>query len=207
MQLTKAHAAALQDILTWRRDVRHFRSDPIAPDRIARLRAAMDLAPSVGNARPWRVMQVDTPATRAAVIANFERANAAAARAYTDDRRRAYDALKLAGLREAPVHLAVFTADNPDEGHGLGRQTMPEMLSFSTVCAIHSLWLAARADNIGTGWVSILDPVALQATLAAPPHWQLTAYLCLGLPARSDDTPLLHRTDWQENTATPWQVV
>lgn len=207
MKLTAAHRRHLHDVLTWRRDVRHFRTDPIAPDRLDRLRAAMDLAPSVGNARPWRVMQVDSPALRTAVIANFEAANTRAATLYDDTRRAAYMNLKLAGLRDAPVHLAVFTATDPAAGHGLGRQTMPEMLTYSTACAIHTLWLAARADNIGVGWVSILDPAALHATLKAPSDWTVTAYLCLGIAATDDDTPLLHRTAWQHNTPTDWQVV
>lgn len=207
MQMTTAHRSALSDILTWRRDVRHFRTDPIPQDRLYRLRAAMDLAPSVGNARPWRVMQVATPALRAAVIANFEAANTRAAARYDDSRRSAYMKLKLAGLHDAPVHLAIFTADDPDEGHGLGRQTMPEMLTYSTACAIHTLWLAARADNIGLGWLSILDPGALHATLNAPQDWTLTAYLCLGIAAMDDDSPLLHRAGWQQNTPIGWQVV
>ncbi|WP_386683689.1 5,6-dimethylbenzimidazole synthase [Loktanella sp. R86503] len=207
MQMTPDHAQALQDILTWRRDVRHFRPAPVAPDRIGKLRAAMDLAPSVGNARPWRVLQVDTPALRSAVIANFEAANAKAAARYAGAQRDAYNALKLAGLRDAPVHLAIFTERDPDEGHGLGRQSMPDMLAFSTICAIHSLWLAARADNIGVGWVSILDPAALHTTLNAPANWSFTAYLCLGIAASTDDTPLLHRTDWQANTPTQWRRV
>ena len=205
--MTERHRAALHDLLRWRRDVRHFRRDPIARDRLDRLRDAMDMAPSVGNARPWRVMQVASPDLQRAVIANFETANACAAGRYADDRRAAYDALKLAGLREAPVHLAIFTARDPDEGHGLGRQTMPQTLDFSTVCAIHGLWLAARADNIGVGWVSILDPDTLHATLGAPADWCLTAYLCLGLPATRDDTPLLHRSGWQTDTPTRWTVV
>ncbi len=206
MKLTAEHRAALQDVLQWRRDVRHFRTDPVEAKVLDRLRAAMDLAPSVGNARPWRVLQIETPALRKAVIANFDTANAEAAKAYSSAKRAAYDKLKLAGLRDAPVHLAVFTKVDPVEGHGLGRQTMPEMLSYSTVAAIHTLWLAARAENIGMGWVSILDPSALHQTLGAPADWSLTAYLCLGHAQTQDDTPLLHRTDWQENTATRWET-
>jgi 5,6-dimethylbenzimidazole synthase len=207
MKMTKAHAQALQDILTWRRDVRHFLPDPIRQNRLDRLRDAMDLAPSVGNARPWRVMQVTSPELRRAVTVNFEAANAQAAARYDGAQKAAYTALKLAGLREAPVHLAIFTERDPSEGHGLGRQSMPEMLTFSTVCAIHSLWLAARADNIGVGWVSILDSDALHETLNAPKNWAFTAYLCLGIAASDDDTPLLHRTEWQANTPTDWQQV
>jgi 5,6-dimethylbenzimidazole synthase len=204
MILSDAHRAALQDVLEWRRDVRHFKTDPIGDDRLENLRAAMDLAPSVGNARPWRVMQIVTPAKRAAVIADFETANAKAAEKYKGTKKNAYMALKLAGLHDAPVHLAVFTDHTPAAGHGLGRQTMPEMLDYSTVAAIHTLWLAARADNIGMGWVSILNPANICKILDAPPTWTLTAYLCLGEAAQQDDTPLLHRTDWQKNTTATW---
>ncbi len=207
MELTDAHRKALHDVLQWRRDVRHFLPDPIAPETLAVLRAAMDMAPSVGNARPWRVLQVTTPALRDAVIDNFEAANAAAGAIYDDEKRAAYDQLKLAGLRDAPVHLAVFTEQTPGEGHGLGRQSMPEMLNYSTVSAIHTLWLAARAENLGLGWVSILDPDGIAQILNVPDSWQMTGYLCLGKAAFDDDTPLLHRQDWQENTATQWREI
>lgn len=207
MELTQAHRDALRDVLKWRRDVRHFLPDPVDPDVLTRLRTAMDMAPSVGNARPWRVMQVSTPSLRDAVIANFAAANAEAAKIYDDAKKARYNKLKLAGLKVAPVHLAVFTEAQPTEGHGLGRQTMPEMLAYSTVAAIHTLWLAARAENLGLGWVSILDPAAIAKTLNAPANWHLTGYLCLGKAAQSDDTPLLHRTDWQENTPTVWKEV
>jgi 5,6-dimethylbenzimidazole synthase len=207
MELTQVHRDALHDILEWRRDVRHFLPDPISADVLARLRAAMDLAPSVGNARPWRVLQVSTPALREAVIANFETANEEAAAIYDDEKRAAYGKLKLAGLRDAPVHLAVFTETEPKAGSGLGRQTMPEMLSYSTVSAIHTLWLAARAENLGLGWVSILDPQGVCRLLAVPESWQLTGYLCLGKAAFDDDTPLLHRKEWQANAATVWEEV
>lgn len=207
MELTQAHRDALNDVLQWRRDVRHFLPDPVPDDVLKRLSAAMDMAPSVGNARPWRVLQITTPALRQAVIANFETANAAAGEIYDDEKRAAYDALKLAGLRDAPVHLAVFTEQAPEAGHGLGRQSMPEMLSYSTVSAIHTLWLAARAENLGVGWVSILDPGGVAQVLDVPESWQLTGYLCLGKAAFDDDTPLLHRRAWQDNTATLWQEV
>jgi 5,6-dimethylbenzimidazole synthase len=207
MELTQSHRDALNDVLTWRRDVRHFLPDPVPADVLERLRAAMELAPSVGNARPWRVLHVTTPALRAAVIANFEAANAAAGAIYDDEKRAAYDALKLAGLRDAPVHLAVFTAQDPEAGHGLGRQSMPEMLSYSTVSAIHTLWLAARVENLGVGWVSILDPKGIAELLKVPTSWQLTGYLCLGKASFDDDTPLLDRKQWQANTATIWQEI
>lgn len=207
MELTQGHRDALQDILRWRRDVRHFLPDPIDGAVLERLRAAMEMAPSVGNARPWRVLNVVSPDKRAAVIANFEAANAEAARLYEGEKRAEYNALKLAGLRDAPIHLAIFTETEPDEGHGLGRQTMPEMLAYSTVAAVHTLWLAARAENLGMGWVSILNLKEICQLFDAPTNWSLTGYFCLGKAACDDDTPLLHRNDWQENSPTTWREV
>lgn len=207
MKLSQSHRNALQDVLEWRRDVRHFKTNPISHDRLTSLRNAMDLAPSVGNARPWRVMQVESPHKRADIIADFEHANSKAAEDYRGSKRDTYMKLKLAGLHDAPVHLAVFTEHRPTEGHGLGRQTMPEMLDYSTVAAIHTLWLAARADNIGMGWVSILNPRNICAILGSPETWSLTAYLCLGIAETQDEAPLLHRKGWQENTPTQWNTV
>lgn len=199
--------ARLCDVLKWRRDVRHFKRDPLPDDVLDRLRAVMELAPSVGNARPWRVLQVQSQDKRDGIVRIFEECNAKASERYDGEKRSDYMALKLAGLREAPVHLAVYTVIDPDEGHGLGRQTMPEMLAYSTAMAIHTLWLAARAENVGMGWVSILDPVAVSQCLGVPQDWKLTGYLCLGYPEKLDDTPLLHRAGWQENTATLWDTV
>ncbi|MDO5631828.1 MAG: 5,6-dimethylbenzimidazole synthase [Paracoccus sp. (in: a-proteobacteria)] len=207
MQFTDADRNTLSAVMRWRRDVRHFRRDPVPGAVLDRLRGAMDLSPSVGNARPWRVMRVQTAALRAGVIEEFTRCNNEAAAGYDDATRAEYLRLKLAGLIEAPEHLAVFTDLNPAAGRGLGRQTMPETLAYSTVMAIHTLWLAARAENIGLGWVSILDPVRMAAILNVPEGWRFTAYLCLGYAARGDDTPLLHRVGWQENAATRWDEV
>lgn len=204
MDFTRPEAELLTRILHWRRDVRSFRTEPIDEAVIERLRAAMDLAPSVGNARPWRVLRVETPALRRRVRDEFARCNRAAAEAYDGDRQTAYLRLKLAGLDAAPVQLAVFCVTNPTEGHGLGRQTMPETLRQSTAMAVHTLWLAARAENIGLGMVSILDPGTMAHVLAVPACWEFAAYLCLGHPEATDDTPLLHRAGWQENTPTTW---
>ena len=207
MKMEDHHRAALRDVLAWRRDVRHFRSDPVDPALLDRLKEQMESAPSVGNARPWRVLSVESDAVRAKIISNFEKANGRAADAYAADVREDYVALKLAGLREAPVHLAVFTDMAVEEGRGLGRQTMPEMLTYSTAMAIYTLWLAARAENIGVGWVSILDPVEVTRVLKTPESWVLTGYLCLGYPVEDADTPLLHRAGWQEDTQRDWEVV
>ncbi|HIV77874.1 MAG TPA: 5,6-dimethylbenzimidazole synthase [Candidatus Sphingomonas excrementigallinarum] len=206
MHFDEDDAATLETILRWRRDVRHFRTDPVDEAILARLAEVMALAPSVGNARPWRVLRVEDPALRAAVRADFERCDRAAAAGYDDTQAAAYRALKLAGLDAAPVQLAVFTHIDPVAGHGLGRRTMPETLRQSTAMAIHTLWLAARAANLGLGMVSILDPVAMERLFAVPDDWAFTAYLCLGHAEWDDDTPLLHRAGWQENAPTRWEM-
>ncbi len=204
MKFSTPHQDAFTELLQWRRDVRHFKTDPIAPDLLERIKASLDHAPSVGNSRPWRMVHVTSAAGRRAITRSFEESNQAACARYDNDTQTAYQALKLAGLKEAPVVLAVFTEPDPSEGRGLGRQTMPETLTYSTVMAIHTLWLCCRTHNVGLGWVSILDPDAVTAALQVPDHWALTAVLCLGYPAEEHDTPELHRAGWQEDTKAEW---
>ena len=207
MKFPPAAVETITDLMRWRRDVRHFRADPVPPATLERLQRVMELAPSVGNSRPWRVLMLESPDLRAAVKADFTRCNAIAANRYDGEQADAYARLKLAGLDKAPVQLAVFTDLAPAAGHGVGRQTMPETLEQSTAMAIHALWLAARAENLGLGLVSILEPAVIARLLDVPPNWRFTAYICLGWPEFTDDTPLLHRVDWQRNTATPWRRV
>lgn len=193
-------------LLRWRRDVRHFRTDPVPEAAITRLREAMALSPSVGNARPWRVIRVEDQSVRAAVRQDFRRCNAAAAERYEGQRRDAYAALKLAGLEAAPLQLAVFCVSEPVQGHGLGRQTIPATLAQSAAMAIFAMWLAARAQNLGLGMVSILDPARIETLLKVPDDWHFVAWLCIGWPEFADDTPLLHRAGWQQNDESGWQV-
>jgi len=190
----------LETLLRWRRDVRRFRTEPIAPATVDRLLDLADLAPSVGNSQPWRFVAVGSAAARAAVRANFTEANADALGAQPEERRHLYASLKLAGLDRAPVQLAVFTDTGTDQGHGLGRRTMPQTLEHSTVMAVHTLWLAARAFGVGLGWVSILDPDRLCRDLAVPGAWSFTAYLCLGYPEEEHVEPELERAGWQART-------
>ncbi|RIY00777.1 5,6-dimethylbenzimidazole synthase [Aureimonas flava] len=189
--------AALETLLRLRRDVRRFRLDPLPADRVAHLLRLTALAPSVGLSQPTRLVLVEDPARREAVRASFRRCNAEALAAAQPERRAAYAGLKLAGLDRAPVHVAVFSVADPAQGHGLGRHTMPETLDYSAVLAIHTLWLAACADGIGLGWVSILDPAEIRAALDVPADWRFVAYLCLGLPEREDDVPELERRGWE----------
>lgn len=204
--MSETHQQALWDVLRWRRDVRHFRPDPLPHGFVDLLREALEMAPSVGNARPWRVIETRDPKLRQSVRASFERCNRAAQDSYADADRSDYMQLKLAGLDAAPLQLAVFTETAPPEGRGLGRQTMPETLQQSTVMAIHTMWLMARAHDVGLGMVSILAPQEMERLYEVPDSWRFTAYLCLGYPETEDDTPLLHRAGWQENTTPDWEV-
>lgn len=205
MELTADHQAKLEDVLKWRRDVRHFKQGEVPEDIWRAVKHSIAYAPSVGNSQPWRMVEVTSPGTRAAIIAQFEAENASASLQYEARERADYLALKLAGLKDAPIHLAVFTDTAPAQGRGLGRQTMPETLQYSTVTAIYTLWLAARAYNLGVGWVSIVDPRAVTQILDVPSAWSLTAYLCIGYPSKQDDTPELQRRDWQARGETLWQ--
>jgi 5,6-dimethylbenzimidazole synthase len=196
-----------EQLLAWRRDVRHFRTDPIPTDLVEHLLDLTTLAPSVGNAQPWRFVSVDDPARRAAIIANFERANEAALANYEGEKAQLYAQLKLAGLRQAPRHFAIFCDEATEQGAGLGRMTMPETLRYSTVLAIHTLWLAARSKGIGLGWVSIIDPAAATASLNVPSGWSFVAYLCLGFPVDDHVEPELQRRGWQAREARCRQVL
>ena len=193
--------AGLADLLHWRRDVRRFRTTPLDRALLTELLGLAALAPSVGNAQPWRFVIVDDVGRRAEITAIFERENAEAAQGYEGERRALYCAMKLAGLREAPVHLAVFCDEETGRGAGLGRRTMPETLRYSVVCAIHTLWLAARARGVALGWVSILDPAAARAVLEVPPSWSLIGYLCLGWPDHVADRPELERSGWEKRAS------
>ncbi|MBC7799471.1 MAG: 5,6-dimethylbenzimidazole synthase, partial [Gemmatimonadaceae bacterium] len=146
---------------------------------------------------------VDDPGRRVAVRAAFALAKAEALAAEPGDRAGLYAALKLAGLDEAPAQLAVFADRGTGVGHGLGRRTMPEMAEYSAVGAVMTMWLVARAEGIGMGWVSILDPAAVHAALDVPADWRLIGYFCLGYPDADDDVPALERAGWEQRQSTP----
>ena len=193
-----AFKAQFAELVRWRRDVRRFRTDPIDPGLLERLLALTACAPSVGLSQPWRFVLVESAERRAAIRDNFARANKAALEGYGGERQARYARLKLEGLSQAPVHLVVCADETTTQGHGLGRQTMPETIRYSVVAAIQTLWLAARAEGLGLGWVSILDPDAVRSTLDLPPEWTFIAYLCLGWPEEEHDDPELERHGWQQ---------
>ena len=193
-----AFRAKFAGLVRWRRDVRRFRTDPVDPELLAKLLALAACAPSVGLSQPWRFVLVESPERRLAIRENFSQANKAALDGYGGERQARYARLKLEGLAQAPVHLVVCADETTTQGHGLGRQTMPETIRYSVVAAIQTLWLAARAEGLGLGWISILDPEAVGSTLDLPPSWTFIAYLCLGWPEEEHDDPELERHGWQE---------
>jgi 5,6-dimethylbenzimidazole synthase len=144
---------------------------------------------------------------RVAVRDNFAACNADALRAQALQRAGLYARLKLEGLAEAPVHFAVFADRATTQGRGLGRRTMPEMIEYSAVTAVHTMWLAARAQGIGLGWISILDPAAIAAILDVPAAWKLIGYFCLGYPQVEDTVPELEQAGWEQRSAISAVVV
>ena len=193
-----AFRARLRDLLIWRRDVRRFRDDALPDNTLESLIELACLAPSVGLSQPWRFVIVANPAIRAAIRQNFAACNADALSSQGASRASLYAQLKLAGLDEAPGHLAVFADRSTEQGHGLGRRTMPEMIEYSAGTAVHTIWLAARAQGVGMGWVSILDPQAVTAALDVPADWKFIGYFCLGYPQADDTVPELEQSGWEQ---------
>ncbi|MFU8862715.1 MAG: 5,6-dimethylbenzimidazole synthase [Rhodobacterales bacterium] len=196
-QFDEAFQNQLTELMRWRRDVRLFRTDPVDEAMLRHCLDAFLLAPSVGLSQPWRLLRVQSDAARKAAVENFEAANAEALAGYSGDKAASYVGLKLSGMREAPVHLAVFCDEATTTGHGLGAATMPEMRRYSVVASVMQFWLLARAHGLGVGWVSILDPEQLSRDLAVPADWRLVAYLCIGWPETDSETPELELQGWE----------
>ncbi|MBE3636894.1 5,6-dimethylbenzimidazole synthase [Mangrovicoccus sp. HB182678] len=188
-----------------RRDMRRFRTDPVPAAVLERCLESLDTAPSVGLSQPWRLVDVASPAARQTMRDIFRKANRAALAGYDGDRARLYAGLKLSGMDRAPVQWAVFCDTATPQGCGLGAQTMPEMHRYSVACAVMQMWLTARAEGLGMGWVSILDPGAVRRGLDLPATWRLVAYLCLGWPEDAEDAaqPELERLGWEHRRPRP----
>ncbi len=179
-----------------RRDVRRFRPDPIPAEVLARILDAAHHAPSVGFMQPWSFILVADRQTRERVQDLFQRDRLAAAQFFDEPRRSQYLSFKLEGILEAPVNLCV-TCDSTRAGPAvIGRNSVPETDLYSTCCDVENLWLAARAEGIGVGWVSILKLPQLREILGIPPHVTPVAYLCLGYPREFAERPELETAGW-----------
>lgn len=180
-----------------RRDIRKFRPDPVPEDVLHRILDAAHHAGSVGFMQPWNFIVVRDLGLRRDVKTIFDRENARASENYSGERRALYLSLKLEGILEAALNVCV-TCDRTRGGKVLGRNTIIDTDLMSTCLAVQNLWLAARAEGVGVGWVSILDPLELSGLLRLPPHVVPVAYLTVGYPEEFPKTPLLESVGWRE---------
>ncbi|MDR5818719.1 5,6-dimethylbenzimidazole synthase [Caballeronia sp. LZ033] len=177
-----------------RRDMRHFVSDPVDPQVMRRLIEAALHAPSVGFMQPWRIVRITSETLRAQLCDAVERERLLTADALAE-RRDAFMRLKVEGLRECAEVLVMALMDGREQ-HVFGRRTLPEMDLASVACAIQNMWLAARAEGLGMGWVSLFDPAAVGALLNMPAGARPVAILCVGHVERYYDAPMLETERW-----------
>lgn len=195
--ITKGERDAVYKTIYGRRDVRSFfLSEPIPSEVLARILSAAHHAGSVGYMQPWNFIVVEDQAVRQRVKEAFECEKREAAELFENGKRERYLSFKLEGILEAAVNL-VITSDPTRFGpQVIGRHSMPETDVYSTCCAIQNLWLAARAENIGVGWVSIVKREDLRVIFGIPSHITIVAYLCLGYVTHFPDQPDLERSGW-----------
>ena len=198
--ITPIDSAQFEALVRARRDIRHFRTDPIDESDVEWLLSMAHRAPSVGLSQPWRFVRIETEGLRERLALHVDAQVKEAGREYEGDQDKLYRSLKLHGLREAPVLFAVYCDDGTETGHHLGAVTMPEARRYSCVMAVHTLWLAARTRGIGMGWVSIMEAERVNAMLDVPASWECLGLLCLGRPESEEDAPELERRGWEQRT-------
>lgn len=191
----------LEEMMLHRRDVRgnNFTDKDVEDDVIEKILQAASLAPSVGFSQPWEFVIVRDEAIKNQVVDSFEQANASAEKLFSGEKQKLYSKLKLEGIREAPINIAVFY--KPSTKPVLGQTSMVEAGEYSVVCAIQNMWLMSRVLNVGMGWVSILNADSVKNILKSPPENKLVAYLCLGYVKEFLDTPELERLKWEKRKA------
>lgn len=196
-QFTGEDQDVLEQIIQLRRDVRgnHFIDKPINDDVIERILSAAVSAPSVGYSQPWEFVIIKEKATKSKVADIFKVENDKALPQF-DQQESLYSQLKLEGISESPVNIAVFY--KPSSEPVLGQTSMPDMGEYSVVCAIQNMWLMARALNVGVGWVSILNPDSVKQILDVPESSKLVAYLCIGYVDEFSDKPELEVLKWAD---------
>ena len=193
-QFSKEEIAAVYKAIAERRDIRHFLPDPIAPELLTRLLNAAHSAPSVGFMQPWRFIRITDARLRASIHCLVEEERIHTAQAL-DEREDEFMRLKVEGVRECGELLVVALMDRRED-YIFGRRTLPEMDIASVACAIQNMWLAARAEGIGMGWVSLFDPGALGRLLGMPAGAKPIAILCLGHVEAFYPKPMLELEGW-----------
>lgn len=192
----EADIAAVYRAIYERRDMRHFLPDPVAPELLSRLLMAAHHAPSVGFMQPWRFIRISCPDLRQSIHALVDQERICTAKAL-NEREEAFMRLKVEGILECPIILVAALCAQREQ-HIFGRRTLPEMDLASLACAIQNMWLAARAEGLGLGWVSMFEPEALKQLLNMPSDSQPIAILCLGHVAHFYDKPMLEQEQWAE---------
>jgi len=194
----EAFRKKLFDLSKWRRDVRHFKSEPVDERIILDCLEEATHAPSVGNSQPWRFVFVDDLDKRSKLVEYFEQENAEALKSYGTERAGKYAKLKLEGIRQAPVQISVFADTETNVGYQLGSRSMPQAKVYSVVAAIQVLWFLLRSYGVGLGWVSILPPDKMVGLMEVDPSWTFIGHLCIGYPENETDIPELVQMKWQE---------
>ena len=195
---TSEEKAGVYRAIRERRDVRSgFLPDPLPQELLMRLLASAHQAPSVGLMQPWRFIVIKKRTIREKIFEDFQDASVQEYETYSGDRAQLYARLTLQGILTAPLNLCVVCDCNSSCGHSLGRHTMPETALYSAVCAIQNLWLAARAEGVGLGWVSILHPEHVKAVLNIPPSMTLVGYFCMGFVEQFASEPELESIGWE----------
>jgi 5,6-dimethylbenzimidazole synthase len=191
--------AWIHELFARRRDVRHFEpSREVSADALRVILEAAHLAPSVGLSQPWRFIMVRDRSRRARIRDNFLACRAREADRFSGARRVQYLALQLEGILDAPLNVCIAADLRPSEEAILGTTAQPESIRASVVCAVQNLWLAARAEGLGVGWVSIVEPHVLREELRLPQGVEPVAYLCVGYPARAYERPMLEEVGWKQ---------
>lgn len=191
-----AQRDAVYRAIAERRDMRHFAGGTVAPEVMRRLLTAAHHAPSVGFMQPWRFLRVASPALRMGLQALVEQERVLTARAL-GEREGEFMRLKVEGLMDAAEVWVVALAEGRDR-HVFGRRTLPQMDLASTACAIQNLWLAARAEGLGMGWVSMFDPLAVASLLGMPDGAEPIALLCIGPVHQFYEEPMLQQQRWAQ---------
>ncbi|BCE01687.1 5,6-dimethylbenzimidazole synthase [Marinicellulosiphila megalodicopiae] len=196
-QFTQQESDLLASIMQSRRDVRgnHFIDKPLEDTVINQILNAAQLAPSVGFSQPWEFVLIQDQSTKDQVVESFNQENQKAQRQFEAQQQSKYTKLKLEGIKESALNIAVFYS--PSNEPVLGQTSMPEMGKYSVVCAIQNMWLMARSLNVGMGWVSILNPQTVKSLLNAPDHLELVAYLCVGYVDEFLEKPELEQLNWK----------
>ena len=204
-QFTSNEQQSLAEIIYHRRDIRgnNFLNTPIPQPILDKILHAAALAPSVGLSQPWEFVIIRDQQTKQSIADNHREENERAEQAFKDDKKALYRQLKLEGIKESPINIAVFY--KPNTQPILGQNSMPEMGEYSVVCAIQNMWLTARSLNVGIGWVSILNPEKVKATLNAPQENKLIAYLSLGYVKEFLEQPELEMLNWHKRQ--PLQII